>query len=1624
MPSLVSELRELEADERRRKRRRRARDEATPEKVRRVQEMQVAWPTLPARTKLLLVDAGITADSPVTEKIAQLGVKVLAAEKDRGRRIKQDAQGRERAVGFAAQAAAQQTGERELEFEQSHRDALVTFASSIESGRNEEGQRLFNAPELRKALGIKKGERGQAATYLREVALTGNREQVEEVYGAVSGVHSKIAGADDTGGGGGGIGQGPIRGVPGATAASQSPSYVAGTGAFKEGFEQAKGVLRGAGTAALAPGEFVTSQFRQGVERVREIAGGDLAPDMGTEGGGPADVTGAGSSVRATTAGQFAKALFDEGPADLGKGFFPDPDSPVGKAQAEAAREEGEMFGQAITPGRVVARGLVATGIVDPKDFWFNAASGSVDAMWAVSQIGDPTNLVLDSYTAGRRAAKTLALPSEAPAAEKAKRGVFANGVRGLMSPKTFDQALSGQEGAQLTEGLWKAKQANDFQYVRKTVGDSAVAVRILDAGSKDEIPDILRGATGLAPPERPPSIIPAVAGRETEAVPGGGFASPSELVTPRAEQVLPAQVPMSDPVLFEPPKLPGVGYKVQKSLDNVRLFHDMPRGAIDTHDVNRGVDEFDAVLRNAKVDSEMRDGLLADFARDVTYGGRPAVMAEGGAIRRGFEAIVENEVDRFSRTIRGRIGGEEAVGKFRDSQMAKHGKAFLDSYEDARVYMLDEIGDNAKLPWVMANGTREVAPEPSRFAEFLQRAIPVPDTREVRKMTSWMADFYVTPGVKQLVEGSTTALDFFYSQMFKPLALITRIAYPVRVIGEEQFRMAGAGYDSLFSGHPIAWLASAIGVRGKGATTSDDFARAAAESVLSGQPDEFSQAMSRGSGAIRMLDDPGDMAPGVRLKARMRYRAGEDRFGLSWAEELLKDSNDPIVRAIAPLSPGDAKEAFWSGDLSALRVKMIRNGGGWKNLGEREWSDQYIDFLYDHLKTFAPDDELLQAVVTGKIGDVPLVKAGKLGRGVGRPRINPDAARKLDQRVEAGTAVPWVPGDVVYRGSRRENLVKGWDNVVQAMFTGLMGYPTDKLSRGQVFKQAHWNRVAELLPYAKDETVASRWVAKAERMKLGKRQMAAVQRAAGRRAGEGRLSFAQIDTLAKAHGLDETKELLYDLSKRNQFFDTYRFIFPFGDAFKELATTWARLFRENPKAYYRFQQAITAGRETGFLHENQYGEEVFTYKGLDMLTEKLVGVPVPLEGPISGLNLIGQGYPGVGPGVQWAAVWGMPDKPMFDAVEEIIFPYGRPENQDPVSLLTDTLTPAWIEKITAVWGSPLGQDLRNRTIARMAGELRSTGDYGEGKEEHARLMSDAKKAADTFLIIQGLAQGVAPSTPLPEFQVFDRDGKTMAMGKVSEEYYNRRTKDGDDAAIGWLVQTFGKDARGILAGISSDLVFGLVDEKAAYDWERNNSGFMGKFPNVGGFFAPRSENPEDAFDVQVYGARQDKGQSIIPDPEVTSRVANDIFARWIYENEVEKADAKLEGDGRDAYLRAYREYLTDAYPGFQSDVGKVGKATVDERIEELERAVKDPTVKGTPAARMLNEYLAERNKVAKIAKNMDPSITNWWDAKATRNLVRYLGEYQTYLRDKYGRPANDMLDQVFWRDVAALEER
>jgi hypothetical protein len=1225
-----------------------------------------------------------------------------------------------------------------------------------------------------------------------------------------------------------------------------------------------------------------------------------------------------------TKLGIIGEKLLDDGlkaDIDLGSGFFPGGE--IAAKQAERARAELSIAGQAATPGR-----LLAYTIAEPGSTEYKWASGLTDAAFVLYT--DPATHGL-SVAGKLRSARHLFDPSIA--------GAIRGATRRTAVTDLANAYLDSKDGRKVVD--WLTTESSPYK-IYKAMGEKISAEEAADLSRLSDAVDIV----DYIRPKLGTSIRakPYVANPLTRAVkPVDGYAS---------------YLPES----------------VRKRVDGVRLTHIMPGAHVDPNNSTDVAVNMMRAAHNAKLGADKAEEYFNLAAAAKSPIGR-------------FNAVNTVQSDIAATLLQGGTGRKVARGLT---------KMYENYVEHATAYYTDDIGHNVPVLGAIIRGQDYALPTPHLWSEYINRAIPLPDARAIRRATSKygrVLNHWQTENASRPVP--VALLDFVFQDVWKPMQLI-RGAWTVRVVGEEQIRMAAMGQKSIIN-HPIQAIAWAIGRRGHTDALGKHF-------DPTDDATELAQALTR----------RGDNWRDRRMRwAQTNVRQGSEAYGEAGARELAKLHADPITRRlVAGLGDGDGvatvtgnplvdvKEWFWSGAGQKFRKEMAEAKGRELLAVDRSVADELIDSMWQRVQTkTAGRADLLEVIGSGSLNGAPVL--AKTSRGF-------DAADTLKTHLDdlglqqAGPST--YVGELTRADRRGITSDIGLDGAVDSLFNVFMSRPTNFLSRSPAFRQFYWQRVEELLP-AMDEAAQAKILAAARQANLPAKTLRRIEKTVDRKL-LGELSLDDADTLAKAFGLDETKRLLYDLSERSQLFDITRHIFPFGEAWGEVLKVWARIITERPQNIRKAQLTIEGARGSGFFTTDENGEEWFNYPGSRFITEQVAGVPVQMRGRVQGLNIFSNNplMPGVGPMVQIPASYFLPRKSSWNTVREMLLPFGD-ETLEGGAL--ETFLPAWMQKFRQAGKTPFGREdqrLWDSTYMEAHRYLRGTGDY----QSDEALDAAATKAANRIYALRGAAQFFAPSAPSPEFMARDKNGRLMVATKLTEEFrklLDEDVKNDTDTAVEIFLNKYGPDALEYMQNKSEG---GGPTSSKALDWINDNAAFVKRYPDTYALFAPQDEG----FDYEAYTTLIRLGTVRPLKPKEFVEMANARVAAMIY-RQAQAAVEDADPDEATVWLREIKQELTREYPGYNRKPFDDKK--VPNQIRELAAAIDEPTVSSTPVARGIRAYMEQRQLAQEEAEAR--GLAGFGTAKSAADLREWLREWGAEYAKKY-RGFDEVFNRVFVREL------
>lgn len=1206
---------------------------------------------------------------------------------------------------------------------------------------------------------------------------------------------------------------------------------------------------------------------------------------------------------------------------NAGSGFFPGGAAHTAAVQAQT--NAASIGGHALTVGRGIA------GAVLPANTRaYGLVSGLADA--GVSLYGDPSQYALGE--AGKlRDASSLIGGGRQVAAAATDWGRF-DRLRQTIGIRTATEQLNSAAGQGI---IAKIAGLHDFRSVDRLLGsklDPQISAELTRATSTDAVREILDRELGTGI-ERLPAFHPTLQGLTAGAQ--DAFGNPIDQ------------------------GLGNLGYALDRTTRDWRPLALLPGGSIPT-DLSQSwtrreaVTQMEAMLVNAKVPGDQIGPILEDVAtatnRNQIYDAfnvATKMMADGLTREYGVPAAKARELTRAFST------GSDV--------------------EDARQYFRTSLTDKYVVPGVMVNGEPTFFDGPHLPTEHLNSSIPMPNVRDIRRAASKYRQVVNALPAGAAALGAqdlgTKALDVFMHTW--KAATLLRPALAVRILGESQLATAAAGDVSAFR-HPLDWIAYVTGKKGAASILDEAF-----------DPSDYNEVWKGGAHAISGFDPDR-----VYAAQWTHFIRGDPGFTDAWAQEVRHSFLDPLSRTTADyMRQGDIdglKQAFFDGDLRQTRLNLMEPGTGtWRShLDQRAVSDAYIDTVVNRVRNLTRDDpEVLDAIADGSFRGERLasVKDGKqaipsVAKYDRAPQVLRDRLGEMDA-VE-GHAPQLVKGHLYGKtkigpGAEMLNLR---DKTVDRMFNMLVGERMQSLAASPVFRQEYYKEITKLLP-SMDPDEAAAAVAAAERAGIGGLD-------ASKAAGS--LDRESADMIAKSRSLDTMSGLLHDLGHRSQASDMLRFVAPFGDAWKKVLNRWVNIVSHNPSTIERFRQGYTEATSSGFAHPDpQTGKLVYTIPFSTQIDQAIAGLPFPQTAPLNGLNILGEGLPGVGPALSIPLSLLAPHVPGGTQLMQTLAPYGAPNTKQG---LVEAFFPGWLNRVRTaglvplVGASPDEQSVFNHSVDEVMRYLVSQGADVSTPEGIAKTVAEARHKATLLYAVRGAMQFTSPSPPSVETMVKDKSGRLVAMYQLTNELQNlyngkgvdgKGTNDPSQAAQIFL-KLHGKSNYLSLQAMSTPRRYGLPTTEAAATWLAAHPDFKDKYPNIYGLLAPQTGK----FDYSLYLDQLHTGERQDRTPKEFLELANARIAAMVYDTQRDALPDDASSADKQQYLGQLRTWLKAKYPGYQAQELNVDKAAVPDAIDELSKAVTDPAVRTTEAAQATGQYLQLRQQVIDFERSSGSSVS------------------------------------------------
>ena len=955
--------------------------------------------------------------------------------------------------------------------------------------------------------------------------------------------------------------------------------------------------------------------------------------------------------------------------------------------------------------------------------------------------------------------------------------------------------------------------------------------------------------------------------------------------------------------------------------------------------------------------------------------------------------------------------------------------------------------------------------------------------------------------------EGAETTrrfLDWYYGGVFKPLVLL-RPAWTLRVVMEEQVRLMSAGVTSIVR-HPMDTIARMfnnprevqVGLMG---SFENNAWHMQAMSETSGTLSSIRRRWS-GAGTWDTVTKGKDFNSWKNATFRNTLQAYFDPL----SKELARIQLLPAAQRAAALRLLKAearKKGTWQNNhikkVTGAKSHMF-NGAGRQSEPGRKLADEFVNYVNANLAEVAGGTlnfktakgapaassrwieegghpELLEFIASSKVDDMSGLKGvdfqaywrGELSnteyeRITVQLRKNQEAVKKdfFDKYIK------YLPEEVKAELFSTKKSIQLMNQTVDKLFDMLMTVPTNKLSRSPAFKAHYWKKIGDLAEHSNAATL-KKIIKQAKEAGIDKGTKAERQvwkrinniEKKGEVGGINKIDI--VDKSASAYALTQTKRLLYDVTTRTRLGQSTRALFPFGEAFVEIFTTWGKIIKqERLRPLRRAQQVVQSGRKEGkqfedddqkgfFYPDPLTGQEMFNYPGSGLIRKWMFkdleekGVKVNLPVYLQSINLAANVIPGFGPTITVPAAFLNEKFQVFKPegiAQFLLFGDFSPPRAGTPSEIGASLVPfpSYAKKFLNAFVQNTDETKRmyNNTVIEVYKALLLAGEVSDsGPEEAAQALDLAAEYAQEIIMIRAFAQFLGPAGPTsPKYEIADNTGTYFLFETLAQEWREISSTAPDiDAAMSEFTTRFGFDPIAIATAKTETILKRPITADGA-EWERKNKDLVKKFNFTYGFLIDESDSE---FSYDAYWNQIVEGERVPRTPEQWQRAKNILkgnleFEAWLIRNDlVNKTDRVSQ-----AAKRNQKAELASKYYGYGMSIpGSVKKPEINEIIMELYTWFDPvtyqliPELKNEPVAQALVEYIKERDKVIEITtkipgKNYLP--TSFRSSSKLVSFRKHLRFVKSQILIKYPE-AGALMNEVFERelrkeyeDIALLE--
>ncbi len=535
---------------------------------------------------------------------------------------------------------------------------------------------------------------------------------------------------------------------------------------------------------------------------------------------------------------------------------------------------------------------------------------------------------------------------------------------------------------------------------------------------------------------------------------------------------------------------------------------------------------------------------------------------------------------------------------------------------------------------------------------------------------------------------------------------------------------------------------------------------------------------------------------------------------------------------------------------------------------------------------------------------------------------------------------------------------------------------------------------------------------------------------------------LTEIDDVAKAYALDEVQNLLYDLSTRKKLAYNLRSIFPFGEAFIEIMTTWGGLLKNNPELLRRGQVVVENLREDnelspvqgqGFFATDEItGEEVFNVPIVGESISNIAfgrdrNVRLRLAGYASALNLIMSFKPGIGPTVQIPAAFIAEMSPKFDDVVEGLFEYGLPNVDTPADLVAAAGVPGYLKSF--VQALYMDSNKNQGELMRVAGNtiidaftvLEANGMDTTTRAGQQDTMEQAVNVARGMTFIKALSQWVGPTSLNVRYDIGDPRNADNFISKQSLADYYREilqtppqdkqgnflfTPGDNHEATKYFITTFGFNPLSLITPKTQVIEPRPVDERGVA-WQEENPELFESHSLTAQYAIPSGGGGEFSYEAYIRNLRSGKRQTLNAEQwlYIRNQRLGSYYVENLRRNSLETFDITdpRQARARNQFLAISDDEARVRFPGYGSPIpGVMQSAGTEQAVDELKTWDQNAKLSGTDTGKGLDIFFSEVTRLEQKSLAAGLTKDGWRSSRQFFRERQQLRETVSGIINKY----------------------